>query len=76
MLYTVNQILFAATLFCDSSVMNWLVASNFRDQAFSIHTKLHKHLVRSENIRDGEVLANLVKISCSRIKVVRKSFYA
>jgi CHASE1-domain containing sensor protein len=39
--FTVNQLLFAATLFRDSSMKNWLVASNFRDQAVFIHTKLH-----------------------------------
>jgi hypothetical protein len=38
---TVNQLLFAATLFHDSSVINWLATSNFRDRAFFIHTELH-----------------------------------
>jgi hypothetical protein len=39
---TVNQFLFAATLFCDSSMINWLAASSFRDRVIFIHTKLHK----------------------------------
>jgi hypothetical protein len=30
---TVDQLLFTTTLFCDSSVINWVAASNFRDQA-------------------------------------------
>jgi hypothetical protein len=33
---TVNQLLFAATLFRDSSVVNWITASNFRDGAVFI----------------------------------------
>jgi hypothetical protein len=42
MIYTtVNQLLFATTLFCDSSVINWLATSNFRDRAFFNHTELH-----------------------------------
>jgi hypothetical protein len=28
---TVNQLLFAATLFVDSSLINWLAASDYRD---------------------------------------------
>lgn len=31
----VNQLLFTPTLFCDFLVLNW-IATNFRDQAFSI----------------------------------------
>jgi hypothetical protein len=34
--------LFAATLFRDSSVINWLAAINFRDRAFFIRRELHK----------------------------------
>jgi hypothetical protein len=30
---TLNQLLFADTLFRDSSVMNWIAATNFRDRA-------------------------------------------
>jgi hypothetical protein len=37
---TVNQLLFAATLFRDSSVVNWIAASNFRDQAVFMSTVL------------------------------------
>jgi hypothetical protein len=39
---TVNQLLFAATLFRDSSVIKWLVASNFCDRAFCILRELYK----------------------------------
>jgi hypothetical protein len=39
---TVNQLLFAASLFHDSSLMIWLVASNFRDYAFVINIGLHR----------------------------------
>lgn len=34
-LYTVNRLLFAATLFCDLLEINWLATTNFCDQAFS-----------------------------------------
>jgi hypothetical protein len=40
-MYTVNQLLFAATLFRDSSVINWIAASNFRDQTVSINNVLY-----------------------------------
>jgi hypothetical protein len=45
--FTVNQLLFAATSFCDSSIITWFAASNFRDQTL-IHTVLIEHLVRNE----------------------------
>jgi hypothetical protein len=46
---TVNQLLFAATLFRDPSVMNGLAASNFHDRSFFILRGLYiKHLVRDE----------------------------
>lgn len=32
---TVNQLLFATTLFLDLSEMNWFAATKFRDQALS-----------------------------------------
>jgi hypothetical protein len=47
-LYTVNKLLFTATLFRDSSVITWFATSNFRDRAFFIHTELLIHLVRDE----------------------------
>jgi hypothetical protein len=42
LLYTVNQLSFAATLFRDSFVINWLMTSNFRDRAFIILSGLLK----------------------------------
>jgi hypothetical protein len=39
--HTVNQLLFTATLFRDSSVINWFATSNFRNRAFFTHTELH-----------------------------------
>jgi hypothetical protein len=39
--YTVNQLLFATTLFHESSVINWFTTSNFCDRVFFIHTELH-----------------------------------
>jgi hypothetical protein len=65
---TVNQHFFAATLFRDLSVVNWIAASNFRDQAIFIN-KVHiicNIWFATRNIRDGEALA---KFSRSRIKV-------
>jgi hypothetical protein len=41
MSHTVNQLLFAATLFCDSSVVNWYEASDFRDGAVVISKVLY-----------------------------------
>jgi hypothetical protein len=40
-LTTVNQLLFAATLFRDSSVVNWITASNFRNGAVFISKVLY-----------------------------------
>jgi hypothetical protein len=38
--FTVNQLLFVATLFPDTSVKNWLGVNDIRDQAFFINTGL------------------------------------
>jgi hypothetical protein len=38
---TVNQLLLAATLFRDSSVINLFATGNFRDRAFFTHTELY-----------------------------------
>jgi hypothetical protein len=40
-LHTVNQLLFAATLFRDSSVINWIAATNFRNRAAFISNVLY-----------------------------------
>jgi hypothetical protein len=42
-----NQLLFAAISFRDSSMINWLAASNFRARAIFIRNCI-KHLVRDE----------------------------
>jgi hypothetical protein len=38
---TVNQLLFAAVLFRDSSVINWIAATNFRDRSVFIDNVLY-----------------------------------
>jgi hypothetical protein len=58
-----------ATLFRNSSVVNWIATSNFRDQAVFINKVLYVIFGSRRNIRDGEALANFTKFSCSRIKV-------
>jgi hypothetical protein len=69
LVYTVNQLLFAATLFCNLS-NNWLAASNHRDGAFFMQIELHKtNWFVTRNIHEGEVLANVAKFSRPRVKV-------
>jgi hypothetical protein len=53
----VNQLLLAVTLFRDSSGINWLTASNVRDQVFFIHTGLHKTCSLQREIFATMVLA-------------------
>lgn len=73
-LHTVNQLLlFATTLFWESSEINWFAATNLRDQALStpIFSLQHyyKYWSASRNICNNEAPANFAKISCMWIKV-------
>jgi hypothetical protein len=42
--YTVNQILFTAILFRNSSVINWLMASDYHEEAFFITRGIFSHV--------------------------------
>lgn len=71
---TVNQLLFAMTLFCDLPEMNWFGVTDFHEQDVyyfkNNKTEIFKDWFTAKNIRDDyEALANLAKISCTRIKV-------
>lgn len=71
---TVNQLLFAMTVFHNLPEINWLPAvTNFYDQDEDYLEKnvpkTFKNWFAARNIRDNEALVNLEKISCPQIKV-------
>jgi hypothetical protein len=66
-LYTINQLLFAATLLRDSCVIDLLTAINFRDRAFFIQFELHN----TPGSR-REILATLIFSRTSRNFLARE----
>ena len=58
---TVNQLLFTATLYRDSSMIFWFVISNFHDLVFYI--SMGPHAICGSRREVFEVLANFAKFS-------------
>lgn len=71
---TVNQLLFATTLFRDLIEINWFTMTYFCDQAlFTLEMSLHlnsKDWFAARIICDNETLANLTNTSCMQEKLV------
>lgn len=68
---TINQLLFATSLFCDLSEIKWFAATNFRNQDVDyLETYIPDagdDWFVARNICDDKVLMNLAKISSTRI---------
>lgn len=64
-LYTVNQLLFATTLFRDLSEMNWFAVTNFRDQALSTPVFHYNFMVNTGPRREifAKMSRTLIKVS-------------
>lgn len=72
-LLTVNQLLFAATLFCNLLKKNWFTAINLSEENITKDigglVRGEKYSRRERNIHDIEAVVNLAKIFRMRIKV-------
>lgn len=70
---TVNQLLFAATLFCNLPKKNWFTAINLSEENITKDigglVRGEKYSRRERNIHDIEAVVNLAKIFRMRIKV-------
>lgn len=73
--YTVNKLLFRTTLFQDLPEMNWFWVTYYCVQLVLTTTLFITYiwqiLVQSKKFCDNEALANLFKISCKWIKVLK-----
>lgn len=71
--YTINQLLFEATLIHNSTEINWFAANYFRNKALptSVLSKqpYANNWLVARIIHNDKALANLAKISCTQIKV-------